>query len=42
MFFWDISELERTVADEQKDEGFILYQVEDGLLVGVILRRAVL
>lgn len=30
-----------TVADEQEDKGFILYQVEDGLFVGVILRRAV-
>ena len=30
-----------TVGDEQEDKSFVFYQVEDGLFVGVILRRRV-
>ncbi len=30
-----------TVAGEQEDKCFILYQIDDGLFVGVIFRRRV-
>lgn len=28
-----------TVADEQQDEGLVLYQVDNGPLVGVVFQR---